>query len=389
MKKMMILLLLVVMGASAFTEELIDIFTDNFNKANLITKLQILQDCVKKDISDRGILFNKAIFFIINNYKSIGEQGTSKDIATLSISQIDSLLYKPAKTALWDLFLIESTARVKMSILRTLSHIANDDQDIIKKINGWLDVQNEQYKISKSMDLQIISTCIEALGTITDPSSFSPIFLVSFSGYPDTIKKQAEDTLPSIKGSLKDHYINLLQTATFAQKRYTIERGLLESRLNTTEKCEVAYEALKIAVNSIVTVPDERNLARDIRNMAIVFIGNNGYSEAVDFGIMHLKMTLEEYTAKRVPSSGVLPVLKALGELKSHAAAVELKNYLDTINGDFEDGKPYDEQITLQVISSLEKLGDKVARSSLLYVGYLRYSDKIKKAADTAFNAIK
>ncbi len=389
MKRMMILFVLLIIGTVTTAEELIDIFIDNFSKANLTTKIQILQDSVNKDIEDRGKLFIQAVYFVINNYKSIGEQGTTKDISMLSISQIDSLSYKPAKTALWDLFLLDSTARVRMNILQTLSHIANDDQEIIQKINIWLGLQNDQYKISKNMDMQVISTCITTLQTIADPSSFAPVFLVPFSGYPESIRKQAENALPSIKGSLKDHYISLINTARFSEKLYTLDKAIVEPRLETADKCEVAFAALKIAVNTMESTPDERDLARAIRNKAVVFIGDNGYSEAASFVIAHFKMSAEEYDAKRLPSPGILPVIKALGQLKSHDAAVELSNYLATINSNFEDGRPYDEQVVLQVIASLQKLGDKVARSPLLYVGYLRYSDKIKKAADTAFVSLK
>jgi hypothetical protein len=276
-----------------------------------------------------------------------------------------------------------------MNIFQALAHIANDDPEIIKKINTWLTVQNDNYKIPKPFDFQVITACINTLGAIGDPSSFPPLLLVPFTGYPDAVKKASEAALYALKGKLKDMYINMINISRFNEKRYTLDKALAETKMDNAEKCEVAFAALKIAVNTVIEIPDERDISRDIRDKAILFLGDNGYSAAAEFGIAHFKRSLEEYESKRMPSTGLLAVIKALGQLKSHEAAVELKNYLDNINSLFEDGKPYEEQVVLQVISSLGMLGDKFARSSLLYVGYLRYSDKIKKAADAAFNAIK
>jgi hypothetical protein len=387
MKRIALVVIMAAACACLFGEEIIDIFMANFEKANVNTKLQVLKDSIAKDIEGRGPLMNLALYYVINNYATL--QNASREISFLAVNQVDTLLYKPAKTALWDLFLLDPTTHIREAILIALAHLANDDSEIIKKMNAWLSSQNDMFKVVKVPDLQVVTACIKTLGSIGDGSSFPPLLLVPFAGYPDSVRKEAIDALYKLKGSLRDHYIDMINSRKFLEKKYALEKALAETRLNNTEKCEVAFAALKIAINEVIDTQEEKSLSREIRNIATVFIGDNGYSEAADFMIAHFKRSLADYESNIINSSGFIPVIRALGQMKVHAPAVVLKDYLDSINQRFEEGKPYDEQIVLQVITSLKNLGDKIARSTLLYVGYLRYSDKIKKAADDAFKAIK
>jgi HEAT repeat protein len=389
MRKILLLLLLTFVCSHLFCDELIDIYVSNFEKAKLDVKLQVLRDCVAKDIEGRGPLFNLALYYIINNYASIKEQYGSKEIENLAIEQVNTLLYKPARGALWDLFLLDSNTKIRVGILAALARLANDDPEIIKKMSAWLASQNQLFKFSKLPDLQVASACINALGAIADPASFPALLLVLYSGYPDTQRKQAEAAIATIRGQRKDLYIDMVNTHRLIEKKYAFESALADSKLTSEEKCEVAYATLKITVNEVIDTPEDKSVSRSIRNQAIVYLGNNGYSAAADLGIAHFKRSLDEYNSRIINSSDLLPVIRALGQLNSHNAAVALKDYLDSTNALFEDGKPYDEQIVLQVIQSLKNLKDKIARSALLYVGYLRYSDKIKKAAVEAFNAVK
>ena len=52
-------------------------------------------------------------------------------------------------------------------------------------------------------------------------------------------------------------------------------------------------------------------------------------------------------------------------------------------------GKVFDEQTVMAVIRNLGILGDKVAFDYLLYIGYLKYPDSIKKAAKDALQNLK
>jgi hypothetical protein len=57
---------------------------------------------------------------------------------------------------------------------------------------------------------------------------------------------------------------------------------------------------------------------------------------------------------------------------------------LQFINAQTEQGAPFDEDILLASIAALGKLGDKAAFDYLLQIGYLQYTEAIKRAAKEA-----
>jgi hypothetical protein len=355
----------------------------------LETKLQVLQDGVNKKIEGLGPLFNTALNFVINNHAKIKTQASMLDISSLCIEQVVLLGYKPAKTAIWDLFLVESNTKIRVASLGALAVLANDDKQIIESMNKWLTAQNDIFKTTKTQDVQVITTCIEALGKIGDSSSFTPILVASLTDYLDTVVKAADAALHTLKGDLKDNYIIVLNNGKFEEKRFSLQKAFSDSRLNDSEKCLVANAALKVALNVLIETPQDKEIARDIRNKSVLFLADKNYNEAADLGIMHFKRSLDEYDHKVSTMLYLVNSIKALGSLKSHQSAVVLKDYLDSINLLVENGKGYDEAIVLEVITSLKSLGDKIARSTLLYVGYIKYSQKVKAAAEDAFKNLR
>ena len=68
----------------------------------------------------------------------------------------------------------------------------------------------------------------------------------------------------------------------------------------------------------------------------------------------------------------------------STEAAQALALYLQLINAQTEQGSPYDEDILLASIIALGELGDKAAFDYLLQIGYLQYTEAVKRAAKDA-----
>jgi hypothetical protein len=68
----------------------------------------------------------------------------------------------------------------------------------------------------------------------------------------------------------------------------------------------------------------------------------------------------------------------------STEAAQALAIYLQFVNGQTEQGIPFDEDILLANIAALGELGDKASFDYLLQIGYLQYTEAVKRAAKDA-----
>ena len=100
--------------------------------------------------------------------------------------------------------------------------------------------------------------------------------------------------------------------------------------------------------------------------------------------IRHFNLLQADYAKGLAAKSEFLEAISCLGSMGSTEAAQTLALYLQMMNAQTEQGSPFDEDILLAAISALGELGDKAAFDYLLQIGYLQYTDLIKRAAKDA-----
>ena len=159
--------------------------------------------------------------------------------------------------------------------------------------------------------------------------------------------------------------------------------------LEDDRKAEVAEFAMDITLHMGLTDAGQRAIAREIRFRAAKILMERKWSRATPFIIEHFDATLLEYERGISTKTSFLEAIAALGSMGSHEAAVRLTQYLVLLNSYSEKGQRIDDQIILAVIVGLGSLGDKVAFDDLMYVGYLNYTSKIKKAARKSLENLK
>jgi hypothetical protein len=370
-------------------DNLVDIFTDNFEKGDLKVKYKVLKDAVDMNIKGMGPLFHTAIRFTAANLDLLDKEADMARIAKLSVVQIQKLKYDKAASDLLAVFIGSRDTELNVNILITLGDIASGDPLVVEKMNLWLDSQNALFLSGKTPDLQVIAACIQSLGKMGYASSFLPIFTAKITKYSILVTSTAEQALDMIKGDLATLYKDVIREGRYADKKEALLMCIKSEKLSKPEKCNIALYGLEVGLSSTPVDMDQWNINLDMRRIAAEFLGRMEWSKAVSLLIAHFNQALVDMDKGRVDKTYLISAVTALGSMSSHDAAKRLTLYLEVMNSYTEKYKVYDEQIVLAVIDALHLLGDSVANAALLYTRYLDYTKTVREAAEDALRSMR
>jgi HEAT repeat protein len=372
------------------SKSLLDGFRRNFTIASLDVKIQILQDAAaSKGSADMGPLYQQAVDFALDNTSLIPTDPRFGQLAVVAADQIKTIIYTPAKYSLLNMFKTDSDTSVRVHIAAALGAVGTADAEIIDGLNRFLDAENSSVSAGKSPDLQVIAAVIGALGKLADASSFAPLFAAMNTGYSAQVTSAARDALLALKGDLKEMIVGIIKSGSIPQKKLGLDMALATDKLSGDLKAQVAMYALDVALHTSGSDNAGKDALRAMRVAAAATLTDRKWAAAAPLLIEHLDMTIMEMDRGIVDKSALLSAISALGAIGSHDAAVRLTQYLVLLNSYEEKGKGYDEQIVLNVLDNLGKLGDKVSFDDLMYTQYLNYSAAVKKAARAALDNLK
>ncbi len=370
-------------------EALLKAHMRNFEMAGIEVKIQILEDAAASGIKELGPLYLETLDYVLSNTALIPADGRLRQMVVLAAGQIKESGYAAARYSLWDLFEADQDSLFRVGILNSLGVVGKGDPAIIQELNRWLEAQNIFYISGKKPDFQVLEACIEALAGIGDTSSFPPIFSAVNIGYPGEIATLSKNALLEIEGDLDQNLKGIIKNQPIADKKMALVMALEHEGLEDDRKAEVAEFAMDIALHMGLTDAGQRAIAREIRFEAAKALMERKWSRATPLAIEHFNATLLEYERGVSTKNSFLEAIATLGSMGSHDAAVRLTQYLVLLNSYSEKGKSGDDQIILAVIVNLGGLGDKIAFDDLMYVGYLKYSSQIKKAARKSLENLK
>jgi len=235
----------------------------------------------------------------------------------------------------------------------------------------------------------VVSAAVRALGELGEQSSFAPLFATMTLGYTDNITRSAREALFELSGELKDSMIGILTESDLPQKKIALEMSLETDRLNQTQKGEIAQFALDVGLHTAAIDNPSRQIARELRYLAVIALTERKWASATDMAIEHFDAVLLEYDRGLTDRRRVVEAVNCLGAMQTHEAAVRLTQYLVLLNAYTERSQEFDNIIVLAVVENLGRLGDKTAFDDLLYARYLSYSSEIKQAAREAVERLK
>ncbi len=218
---------------------------------------------------------------------------------------------------------------------------------------------------------------------------FRSLFSTCVAAPNPVIRSKAAQALAKLKGDYRAFLEDMLVRSSVLEKSAALELGLGGNTFGNDDQGRLAEIALGAALDWKGDSPVEQSVIRQLRGKAIRQVRDLRWQRAAPLAIRHFRLLLSDYNEGRAAESDLLDAVSCLGAMGSTEAAQSLALYLQLINAQTEQGKPYDEGLLLGVIGALGDLGDKTAFDYLLYIGYLQYPESVKAAAKSALQELK
>jgi hypothetical protein len=360
----------------------------NFARASLTTKLELLKEASSRSDASMGSLYDMALRFAVDNSALLGADSQLKDLAVLAATETGKAAYSQAIDDLWALFQGFMDQDVRKAAVTALGYAGTGESRVAENLNAFLASQNSLFRSGSQPEYPALEACIDALGVLGDGSSFPVLFSAYVAGYSPDLTGKAAKALGSIKGDYRGYLLRVIAKNPPLEKSAAYAAGLDNPNFDDDDRGALAESALSAALDATAQLgsysPVEVQSIRELRLASIRELRALKWQRASPLAVSHFKLILADYAKGAASKADFLEAIGCLGAMGSTEAAQALALYLQFINGQTEQGSPYDEEILLASIGALGDLGDKAAFDYLLQIGYLQYSDAVKRAAKEA-----
>jgi len=389
-KILSILVCVMLLAGFAFAQDpatLVDSYRRNFARASLSTKLDLLKEASQYE--NMGALYETGLQFVLDNAPLLQTDTLLREIAILSVNMIKKYNHRVAASTMLNLFKTYRDNSVRVPILLALAEVGKGNASILLELNNFLDTQISLHGTGIPADLQVIDALVYTIGQLGDPSSFRVLFSAYTANFSKVVSDRAVQAMSNLEGDFGRSLSNVILQEPAAAKLAALRVGLSMEALKPEQRGELAESALLVSVSTLAVAALDQAAMLELGTLAARELTTLGWQKASATAIRHFYNLQTRYNRNQVSKSNFLEAIALLGAMGSNEAAQALAIYLQLINTETEQGKSYDEQITLAVINNLGKLADKTAFDYLLYVSYLQYPESIKRAARDALQKLR
>ncbi len=357
----------------------------NFARASLVTKLELLKEAASRTDAAMGPLYDMAIRFAVDNSALLGPDPQLKDLAVLAAAEAGKAAYGKAVDDLWALFQGYKDQDVRSAAIEALGSAGSGETRVAENLNAFLASQNSLFRSGAQPEYPSLESCIEALGQLGDGSSFSVLFSAYVAGYSPSLAAKAAKSLGSIKGDYRGYLLRVIAKNPPLEKSSAYAAGMANPNFADDDRGELAEGAMAAALaatgQATAFSPVEIQALRELRLASARQLRALKWQKASPLAVAHFKLVQSDYAKGAASKAEFLEAIGCLGAMGSTEAAQALALYLQFINAQTEQGAPFDEDILVASIGALGELGDKAAFDYLLQIGYLQYTDAVKRAA--------
>lgn len=374
----------------------------NFVRSSLGTKLELLKTATAEvpgaggsgesavAAVDMGPLYDTALRFVMENAGLLAGDLQLRELALIAIRRAGESSYAASADKIWSLFQIYSKDQeLRAAAINAYARAGFEDQKTTDNLNVFLASQNTLFRSGVQPEYPALEACIVALGFLGSGSSFPVLFSTYVAGYNQEVQSKAAEALGNIKGDYKSYLKEVIAKNSPLEKAAALRAGLENKAFGPDARGELAEAALAAGLDWTGDSPVELAAVRQLRLVAVRELRDQHWQRAAPLAVRHFRGLLTDYNEGRAAESELLDAISCLGAMGSTEAAQALALYLQLINAQTEQGRPYDEDLLIGVIQALGELGDKVAFDYLLYIGYLQYPESVKNAAKEALQQLK
>jgi len=365
----------------------------NFARASLVTKLELVKEAAANQGPAMGPLYDMALRFATDNAALLAGDPQLKDLALVAAEETGKAGYGKAVDDLWALFQAYRDPDVRAAAVTALGKTGAGEDRVAENLGAFLASQNSLFRSGVQPEYPALEACVDALGEIGDGSSFPVLFSSYVAGYAPALATKAARALGKIKGDYKGYLLQVIARNPPLEKAAAFSAGMENPGFGNDERGELAEGAMAAALAAYdepePRSPVELQALRELRLASARQLRDLKWQKASSLAIRHFRLVQADYAKGAAAKSELLEAVACLGAMGSTEAAQALALHLQLINAQTEQGSPYDEPLVLAVISALGELGDKAAFDYLLQMGYLPYTDTVKRAAREALLKLK
>ena len=360
----------------------------NFARASLVTKLELLKEAASRTDAAMGPVYDMALRFAVDNSALLGPDQQLKDLAILAASETGRAAYGKSIDNLWALFQGSKDPDIRSAAVAALGTAGAGEARVAENLNSFLASQNSLFRSGAQPEYPTLAACIEALGALGDGSSFAVLFSAYVVGYSPSLTATAAKALGSIKGDYRGYLLRVITRNPPLEKTAAYSAGMDNSNFAADDRGELSEGAMGAALTATSNLasysPVEIQALRELRLSSARQLRALKWQKASPLAVAHFKLVQADYAKGAASKTEFLEAIACLGAMGSTEAAQALALYLQLINAQTEQGSPFDEDILLASIKALGELGDKAAFDYLLQIGYLQYTEAIKRSAKDA-----
>ncbi|MDR0497342.1 MAG: hypothetical protein LBH42_06990, partial [Treponema sp.] len=234
-------------------ETILQVYLQDFTKADLSVKVQILKDANldNRIYNSVGTLFEFALQFAVQNSEVLTADPGMTELICIAAKGAGNAGHRESVDTLWILFSNYKDSLARIEILLALGKLGKGNGQIIGNLNNYLSAQNQAFKSGIAVDYPAISACIASLAELGDSSSYPSLFSVISIGYPEMIVIEAAGTLDLIPGNYKQFLFDVIIRNPPEEKLAAFRTGMNSTRFLPAEKGQLAEIALEQGLASI------------------------------------------------------------------------------------------------------------------------------------------
>ena len=389
------LILFIFLFSSLFAESpAIQAYLQRFIRADLLGKVDILQEASSNSFLDSSSLYEYALQFVLDSYAQIDDLRDINNIVSISkngliheknAGNVDAARINNIINNLWKLSLEYPDTGIRGEIIIALSNIGKGSRVLIDRLNNYLAEINKDFLSGETVDYSIVSASISALMALGDNSSYPVLFSIICSGFPEVIASESYGAMVLIPGNLHQFIINIIENNPPNEKYAAFRTFMNSDRLKIPERGQLAEVALS---QSLLAAKDDPDLT-DMRYDAVRLLSRLRWTRANALAIRHYYLVQADFNHDLISKDRFLEAIACLGAVGNSDAALVLGLQLGLINIRTESSGVFDEEITQEIVHSLGLIGDNAAFYHLSYVTNLPYTEYIIAAAEEAISRLK
>ena len=390
------LAMFVCLSAAAFCDSpLLQSYKQNFSKADISVKAEILKDAASERTAPEFIaqLYEYALQFALDNSELLKDDPDMINLVDIAVKGIRNAGISAASAdgsecldTIWRLFVEYPDSAIGAEILVTMGKLGKGNETVIANINNFLSQQTDVFGSGMSVNYAMVSACIDAILELKDSSSYQVLFGVLCAGYPEVITYEASGALDLIPGNFKQFLFDIIEKNPPEEKYIAFKTGSGSRRLNVSERGQLAELALEQGL--ISNGGDDADLTA-MRYAAVLALTSLRWTRANALAIRHYYRVQTDYQHNTASKERFIEAIACLGAVGNSDAALALILQLGLINARTARTGSYDPEITQAIVQALGRIGDKAAFDQLLDVRNLSYPENIQTSAKEAIDRLR